>query len=85
MRYKAAAIVCFGLIVGMFGLPAAILAIFLPSLKQGLPNPIPGYERVLLEIASFCSRWKWLVALPATGLGLVFTIAEFTRTSRGRR
>lgn len=83
MRYRTAAILCFGLIVGMFGLPATIWAIFLPSLKQGLPDPIPAYERVLLEIAIFCGHWKWLLALPIIGLGLAFTIAELTSTSRG--
>ena len=79
MRYKTAAILCFGVIVGMFGFPA----IFLPSLKQGLPDPIPFYERILLEIAFFCVHWKWVLALPTVGLGLLFTIAGFTSKSRG--
>ena len=82
MRYRLAAFSCFVLIGGMFGLPALIWAVFLPSLRQGLPNPIPAYERVLLEMAVFCSEWKWLLALPILGLGLLFTIVELT-ASRG--
>jgi len=80
VRYRTAAILCFGLIVGMFGLPAAICAIFLP---QGLPDPIPTYERILLEIALFCGHWKRVLALPLVGLGLTFTVAALTSTSRG--
>lgn len=83
MRYRTAAISCFVLIGGMFGLPALIWAIFLPSLRQGLPNPLPAYERILLEIAVFCGDWKWLLAIPILGLGLLFTIAELT-ASRAR-
>ncbi len=73
MRYRNAAISCFVLIGGMFGLPAVILAIFLPSLKLGVPDPIPAYERILLEVAAFCGEWKWLLALPGVTLGLAFT------------
>jgi len=83
VRYRTAAISCFVLIGGMFGLPALIWAIFLPSLRQGLPNPLPAYERILLEIAVFCGDWKWLLAIPILGLGLLFTIAELT-ASRAR-
>jgi hypothetical protein len=83
VRYRTAAISCFLLIGGTFGLPAIIWAVFLPSLKQGLPNPIPAYEKVLLETAVFCGVWKWLLALPILGLGLLFTIAELT-ASRAR-
>jgi hypothetical protein len=50
---------------GMFALPAAAWAVFLPSLKQGLPDPIPGYERVLLEVAVFCGSVRWMLALLA--------------------
>jgi hypothetical protein len=83
VRYRTAAISCFVLIGGMFGLPAVIWAVFLPSLKQGLPNPLPAYEKFLLDIAVFCGDWKWLLALPVLGLGLLFTIAELT-ASRAR-
>jgi type II secretory pathway component PulF len=66
----------FVLVGGMFGLPAIVLAVFLPSLKQGLPNPIPVYEQVLLEISAFCLRWRFLLALPI--VSVLFTIAAFT-------
>jgi hypothetical protein len=62
----------------MFGLPAIVWAVFLPSLRQGLPNPIPVYERVILDIAVFCGNWKWVLLLPLLGLGIIFTIAEAT-------
>jgi type II secretory pathway component PulF len=83
VRYRTTAITCFVLIGGMFAVPAFILAMFLPSLKQGLPNPVPVYERVLLEVAFFCEEWRWLVLLPLVGLGLAFTVAELT-ISRAR-
>jgi hypothetical protein len=76
VRYRTAAILSVVLIGGMFGLPAAVWAAFLPSLKQGLPNPMPGYERSLLGIAVFCSSWSWILALPV--VSLLFTIAAFT-------
>jgi hypothetical protein len=85
VRDRTSAILCFGLVALMFGLPAVIWAIFLPSLRRGLPNPIPPYERILLEIAVLCGRWKWLLALPVGGLGLLFTIAELTRSPQARR
>jgi hypothetical protein len=70
----------------MFVLPALIWAVFLPSLKQGFPNPIPGYERALLETAIFCDRWKWLLALPVLGVGsLLFNIAKLTSHPVGKQ
>ena len=78
MRYRTAAISCFVLIGGMFALPAAIWAVFLPSLKQGLPNPLPAYEKFLLDIAVFCGVWKWFLTLPILGLGFLFSIAALT-------
>ena len=78
MRYRTAALSCFVLVAGMFGLPAIVWAVFLPSLRQGLPNPIPVYERVILDIAVFCGNWKWVLLLPLLGLGIIFTIAEAT-------
>lgn len=83
MRYKTAAIACFALIVGMFAFPAVIEAIFLPSLRRGVPNPIPLYERALLETAVFCERWKFLFLLPLVGLGVFFTALQ-TTVSRPR-
>jgi hypothetical protein len=64
----------------MFAVPAIIWAIFLPSLKHVLLDPIPAYERILLEIAVFCGSWKWLLAIPIPVV--LFTIAAFTSTSR---
>lgn len=76
VRYRTLAISSFVLLGAMFAVPAIIWAIFLPSLRQGLPDPIPLYERFLLEIAVFCGSWKWLLVLPLLGLGMVFTVAE---------
>jgi hypothetical protein len=64
----------------MFAAPAIIWAVFLPSLKQGLPDPIPAYERILLDIAVFCGGWKWLLAILIPVV--LFTIAAFTSASR---
>ena len=89
VRYRTAAILSGVLVAAtaaMFGLPAAVWAVFLPSLKQGLPDPIPGYERILLELAGFCSRLKWMLALLAFPIVVVlFTVAEFTSQTRLRK
>lgn len=77
MRYKTAAISCFALIGGMFSYPALIWTAFLPSLKDG-PSPLPAYDRFFLDIAVFCVEWRFILLLPALGLGLIFTIAELT-------
>ena len=37
----------------LFILPAVVEAVFLPSLRQGIPNPIPDYEAILLDVAFF--------------------------------
>lgn len=76
MRYRTAAILSVVLIGGMFVVPAVVKAIFLPSLEQGLPNPVPGYEQILLEVALFCGRWHFVSALPI--VVVLFTIAGFT-------
>ena len=77
MRYRTAAIVSIVLIGGMFGLPEAIRAVFFPSLEQGIP--VPGYERVLLGIAIFCFRFRWVLALPIAAVVVaLFTIAAVT-------
>lgn len=76
VRFKTLAISCFALLGAMFAVPAAIWAIFLPSLKQGLPDPVPVWERALLDIAVFCGTWKWFLVLPLLGLGMSFTVAE---------
>ena len=76
VRYKTLAISCFVLLFTMFAVPAAIWAMFLPSLKQGLPNPIPDYEKLLLEFAIFVSRWKWFLAVPLFWLGTGCAVAS---------
>jgi len=52
------------------------LDLFSAIFKAGTSDPIPFYERVLLEIAVFCGNWKWLLVLPLVGLGMAFTVAE---------
>jgi len=81
MSYRTAAISCFALIVGMFAYPVLVWTIFLPSLKRGLPSPLPAYEKMLLDTAVFCNDWRFILLLPMMGLGVSFTIAEVT----GRR
>lgn len=67
----------------MFLFPAVIMAVFLPSLKLGLPNPIPFYERVLLETAVFCMRWRFILLFPI--IGASFTVAAFSREWRTQK
>jgi hypothetical protein len=76
VRYRTAGILSTILIGGMFALPAAVKAIFLPSLMLGLPNPVPEYEQVLLAVAAFCLHWQLLLVLPIAAI--LFTIAAFT-------
>ena len=89
MYYRTAVVLSVILVVlavGMFGFPAIVWAAFLPTLKQGIPNPIPGYERALLEAAAICVIWKWMLALLALPIVvLLFTIAAFTTDSWVRR
>jgi len=81
VRYRTAAMLSVVLIGGMFAVPAAIMAVFLPSLNQSIPDPLPGYEQVLLAVAAFFFTWRLLLALP---IALVlFTVAAFTSTSIG--
>jgi type II secretory pathway component PulF len=84
VRYKTAAILCFALIGAMFALPSIILDIF-PSLNHKVVHPIPVYEEICLQIAMFCISFRWLLLLPAIGLGVSFTIVGMTRASRMRR
>lgn len=86
MRYRTAAILSVVLTGGMFGLPEAITHVFLPSLEQGIPTPLPTYERVLVGIAVFCFRFRWVLALPIVAIVVVlFTVAGFTSTMRARK
>jgi hypothetical protein len=83
VRYRTAAILSISLIGGMFGLPAAVKAAFLPSLRQGLPNPVPGWEQMLLSAAIFCLEWRWLLVPPV--VILVFAFAGISNPSDTRK
>ena len=83
MRYRTAAVLAVVLIGGMFAVPSAIMAVFLPSLNQGIPDPLPGYEHVLLAVAAFFLTWRFLLALPIAFL--LFAVAAFTSASTGRQ
>jgi hypothetical protein len=87
LRYRTAAIlsaVIIAVTVGMFALPAAVWAAFLPGLKQGL-DPIPGYQRILLDVAIFCVTWKWILALLSLpSVAVLFIVAASTAESRVR-
>jgi type II secretory pathway component PulF len=84
VRFKTAVILSVVVVGGiLFVFPAVVEAVFLPSLKQGIPNPIPDCEAILLDAAFFCHRFRWLIA-PLTVL-LFFLIAAFTRESAVRR
>jgi hypothetical protein len=80
VRFRTAAILSAVLVGGMILLPAVVKAVFLPSLRQGLPNPVPGYEQVLLRVAAFCLRFSCLLALPT--VAVFFLIAAFTSESK---
>lgn len=79
MRFRTAAILSAVLVGGMFILPAIVKAVFLPSLRQGFPNPVPYYEQIILRVAAFWLRYSWLLALPT--VVVLFLIAAFTSES----
>ena len=89
MRHKTAAIwsgVLVAVTAGMFALPAAVWSVYLPSLKQGSPDPIPGYEGVLLGVAVFCVTWKWILAVLVLPIvGTLFIVAELTSNTQARK
>ncbi len=76
VRYRTAAVVSVLMIAVMFGLPAVVKVSLLPRLS----NPVPFYDQVILNVALFCLRWQLLLVPPI--IGLLFTIATFTRESR---
>lgn len=41
-----------------------------------------AYEKMLLDIAVFCSEWRFVLVLPIVGLGLLFAIAEVAGRKR---
>jgi hypothetical protein len=80
VRFRTAAILSALLVGGiLFLLPAVIEASFLPSLRQGVPNHVPGYEQILLAVALFCHDRRWLLA-PLTVL-VLFLIAASSSES----
>ena len=84
VRFRTAAVLSAVLVGGvLFIFPAVVEAIYLPSLRQGVPNPIPEYEANLLGIALFFHRYRWLLA-PLT-IPVLFLIAAFTSRSAVRR
>jgi hypothetical protein len=83
MRYRTAALICAVSIGMMFGLPAVVEAVFLPSLKLGIPNPVPLYEQILLGTALLCLRWRLALLLPT--VAVLFTVAIFTRQLRSHK
>jgi hypothetical protein len=83
VRYRTAAILSFVPVGAMIGLPAIVEAVFLPSLRQGVPNPVPYHEQILLEIAVVCAQWRWFLALPIPGV--LFIAAGLTSAVRVRK
>lgn len=83
MRYRTAAIWSAILVGGMFGLPEAIRAVFFPSLEQGIS--LPGYQQVLLGIAVFCFRFRWVLALPIAAVVVVLFIVATLTSGIGTR
>jgi hypothetical protein len=67
----------------MFAVPALIEAVFLPSFKQGIPDPVPSYEQILLNIILFFITRRFLLAIPVPFV--LFAIAAFTSTRLGRQ
>jgi hypothetical protein len=83
MRFRTAALLSTVLIAVMYGFPAAVKAVFLPSLAQGIPDPVPVYEQILLGSALWCARFSWLLAPPI--LLLLFATASLTSTVRAMK
>ena len=82
MSFRTAGILCVVLIGGMLVLlPAVVEAVFLPSLRQGRPDPVPAYEQIILAIAFFCLRFRWFLA-PLMVM-VFFLFAAFTNASQG--
>jgi len=84
MRYRTAGILSAILIVvnvGMFSLPAAVGAVFLPYMERGVDPPI--YVKILYVASEFCNTWKWVAALLTPPIVVVlFVIAAFTKGTR---
>ena len=85
MRYKTVVVSSIVLVGFMYVLPAVVLRIFLPSLEQGIPNPVPVYEQLLLAITEFCVRWRViaLLLMPLV-LAVCFIAGGFANSRRAK-
>lgn len=79
MRYKTAGILSLLLVGSMFVLPAAVMTLLFPWLK----DPLTWYERMILDATIFLLSWRFLLALPI--VGLLFTAATLTELITPRR
>jgi hypothetical protein len=75
VNYRTAAVLCVVLIGGMFGFPRLVSGIFHSSSQQDVPT-------IVLGLADFCSRFKWVLALPIALT--LFAVAAFTNKATSR-
>lgn len=80
MSYRTAAILTVLLVLGIFVLPHVVIAFLIPSLTQGAPGPVPGYEQLLLEFTALCYSWRIPFAFPI--IAAPFSIAALSGKSR---
>jgi hypothetical protein len=76
MRLRTSAVLAVVLIGGMFAYPAALHAFLFPVLR----DPIPAYQRILLEVDMFLLRWRFILALPI--LLVLFGLPGVTKISQ---
>lgn len=60
MRLRTAAVLAVILIGGLFAYPATLRAFLFPVLR----DPIPGYQRILLEFDMFLLSWRFILLVP---------------------
>ena len=77
MPYKTAGILSLAVVATMFILPAVAVGILLPSLS----DPIPWYDRIILEVSAFFLTWRFVLVMPT--IGLFFTVATLTELLTG--
>jgi hypothetical protein len=82
VSYRTAAILTVTLVLGIFVLPNVVLAVLIPSLKQTVPDSVPGYELLLLQFTAFCFTWRIPFAFPV--VAAPFGFAALTKTSKSR-
>jgi hypothetical protein len=75
VSYRTAAVLWVVLIGGMFGFPRLVFGSFHPSSQQDVPA-------IVLGLADFCSRFKWVLALPIALT--LFAVAAFTNKAISR-